>query len=68
VGEHERRAKIERLSELLRFALIEGVEKESRHDDGLPLTDDELRRVLRRCPGDWLDPTADPKELRPDRR
>lgn len=67
VNEHERRAKIERLPELLRLALKEGVEEESRRDDGLPLTGDELQRVLRRCPGAWLDPTADPKELRPDR-
>ena len=67
MDEAEWRAKLERLSERLRLAFIEGAEQESRRGDGRPLTEGELRRVLRRYPGDWLDRAADPKELRPDR-
>jgi hypothetical protein len=55
VIEDERRAKLERLSERLRLAFIEGAEEEARRGIGRPLTDEKLRSVMRRYPGDWLD-------------
>ena len=67
MDEAERRAKLERLSGRLRLVFIEGAEEESRRGVDRPLTEDELRRVLRRYPGDWLDRAANPRDLRPDR-
>ena len=56
---NERRTKLERLSERLRLVFIEGAEEESRRRVGRPLTEDELRRVLRHYQGDWITPGHD---------
>jgi hypothetical protein len=40
------------LNRRLRRAFLEGAEKQSRISSGRPLTVEELRRVLRRYPGD----------------
>jgi hypothetical protein len=40
------------LNRKLRRAFIEGAEEQSRREQGRGLTTDELRRVLRRYPGD----------------
>ena len=40
------------LNRRLRLAFIEGAEERSQRETGQPLTTAELRRVLRRYPGD----------------
>jgi hypothetical protein len=48
-GQIARRAELNRR---LRRAFVEGAEERSRQEHGRGLTADELRRVLRRYPGD----------------
>jgi hypothetical protein len=48
-GQTDRRAELNRR---LRQAFIDGAEEESRREHGRGLTAEELRRVLRRYPGD----------------
>ena len=43
------------LNQRLRLAFVAGAEERSRQTAGRGLTDDELRRVMRRYPGDLPD-------------
>jgi hypothetical protein len=43
------------LNQRMRLAFVEGAEERSRREAGRGLTDEELRRVLRRYPGDLPD-------------
>ena len=54
MDERRRQEKLERLSHRLRMEFVRGAEEHSRRRLGRPATDEELRRVLRRYPGDWL--------------
>jgi hypothetical protein len=54
--DQERRA---RLNQHLRQSFIEGAEVDSRRRLGRGLTDEELKRVLRRYPGDPAEPRED---------
>lgn len=47
-----RAARRSELNRRLRRAFLEGAEEQSREATGRGLTDDELRRILRRYPGD----------------
>ncbi len=48
----ERTLRRRKLNEKLRRAFIEGAEEQSQREFGRPLTDEELRRILARYPGD----------------
>ena len=51
----ERARRLE-LNRKLRRAFVEGAEERSQRESGRGLTEDELRRILRRYPGDLPEP------------
>jgi hypothetical protein len=61
LDEVEKRTRLEALSRKLRLEYLRGAEEETSRCLGRPMRQAELRRVLERYPGDWLDrpPRAD---------
>ncbi len=55
-GQRIKRSRRLELNRKLRQAFLEGAEERSQHELGRGLTEEELRRILRRYPGDLAEP------------